>query len=623
MEAIPDGTPVLFERDADSARVGILIYTETGPACVPMGEHLHRGLFVPLALDAVVPLLPVQPDLPKREERDPFGPVLEIQAGTILAERVPGDPTRYKFFEVVEDLIHPFDGYDPKTPARVRDFEINSGPHGGVLDLPHQGTLPVRALAGLAQLQYHAVPDRFLHVLRIPIITEWEVENVAATGTFPTKTLAGPASVTYRDGRVTATLQSPERLVFVGEPSGVNVSDAYEKLKDGGIVPTSSSTPAWSATGVRYAGASMGWPDALFRFRVPRLSVTFADGQVTATRETFRGLTLNGFSHRIVLEYPGILDLMTARDAYIVEIFGRDARIVQSAANHVSIIHEGPPLLPDEIGDVLCLLQYFCGNRGEHISTETFMDTGRLSFDYHERGTSTERGVPPLRIDPWTKTPELIAREFSKMLACLGTLRLKAPVKLNAAFHHYFEGANSSYPVSRILMLAVAIDTLVALQTGNQRQARIISNDVFQRILKPIHAATLSALQSEGIIDPDATKILNKLNGLNNASARQRQVDFWADLGIVLTEEEIEVLETRHEVVHEGHVGSERTSEALWDNYRRSGVLANLFNRAMLTLLGWSGLYLDATEPGEQIELLLRPLVDGAAGEQTPAMPTE
>ncbi len=606
METPTDGIAVLFDKIAESARVGVLTLTGEAPGCVPMGEHLQRGIFVPVALDSVIALATLQRDLPRFEEREPFGPILEIQAGTVVARRTPGDPTRYEFFEVTEDLLHAFDGYDPERRIRARRFEIGSGPKGEIVELRSQEVTSVRALGNLAQLQHVAEPDRFLYVLRIPIITEWETSVVAATGRFPSKELTGPASVTFRDGRVSATLECPEHPLFVGEPQGVDVSSVYAKLEDGRLEPMSHSTPSWSATGVQYSGASVGGSGALFRFQVAGLTVAFVDGEATATRETFRGLTLSGFSHRIIPEHPSVFNLITARDSYIVSLFGREARVVQSAANHVSVIHEGTPLGRQEIGDVLALVQYLCGNRGQHVSTETFGVGGRLAFEFRERGTPTDRGLPPVRIDYWTKTPELVARDFSTMLMSIRRLREKAPVKLDAAFHHYFEGVNSSYPVTRILMLAVAIDTLVALQIGNQRQAQIICNEAFQRILKPIHAATLAALAAEGVAEEDATKILNKLGGLNNASARQRQRDFWADLGILLSEDEAEVLETRHEVVHEGHVGSERTAEALWDNYRRSGVLANLFNRAMLTLLGWTGSYLDATELGRRKEVSLR-----------------
>ncbi len=54
--------------------------------------------------------------------------------------------------------------------------------------------------------------------------------------------------------------------------------------------------------------------------------------------------------------------------------------------------------------------------------------------------------------------------QFQALLDAVRRLRDKSPSKIDAAFHHYFEGVNLSYPVTRILMLAVAIDTLVALQ---------------------------------------------------------------------------------------------------------------------------------------------------------------
>ncbi len=560
----------------------------------------------------MVPLAPLQADMPERTPANPFDPVrhafepiIELAAGTVLAQRTEADATQYRFFQVVEDLVHAFNEYDPAKPAIVRAFDLEQGPQGESLPLPRTGTNSIRSLSGLAQLQYHAVPDPFLSVLRIPIITEWQIEDVPAIGAFPTKRIVGPACLAIRDGEAAATVQAPEGQLLEGEPNGIDVCEVYLKLEQGTIRPATPTVPQWLATEAQFVGGSFG-NQTEFRFRVPRVSLIFAEGEPTATRETFRGLTLKGFGHRITPEYPTGIHLVTARDAYIVRIFGRDARIVQSAKNHVSLIHEGEPLAPDQIDDVQTLLQYVCGNRAQRISTETFNAAGQLTYEFRKRNDPTERGLPPVLLDPWTKTTDLLAPQFEPMLDAVRRLREKSPSKLDAAFHHYFEGANSSYPVTRILMLAVAIDTLVALQIGNQKQAHIIDNKVFQRLLRPIHEATKKALAAEAVPDELGKKIANKLQGLNTASAEQRRRDFWTDLGIDLTDDERSVLESRHEVIHEGHVGSDRTSEALWDNYRRSGVLANLFNRAMLVLLEWSGPFLDATITGKRVELPLQ-----------------
>ncbi|HTW85605.1 MAG TPA: hypothetical protein VMD91_16155 [Candidatus Sulfotelmatobacter sp.] len=586
-----------------------------------MAKHLLRDVAVEVDRASVVALERLQPEIEPRQStasdpvRAAFEPIIEVAAGTVLAEALKDDPTRYRFYQVVEDVLRAYNDLERDKSAIVRRFDVRHGPYGDQISRRHRGGRPVRSLAGLAQLQYRAVPDRFLSVLRIPIITEWQVEDIPATAAFPTKRMAGLASLAIRDGRAEATVKAPEHPLFVDEPSGIDVAVVYRKLEHGAIAPSTPSTPLWSATDARYVGGSFGGSDAVFRFMVPRVSLAFGDGDIAATRETFRGLTLKGFGHRIMPEYPTGFDLMTARDAYIVNIYGRDARIVQSGANHVSLIHEGEPLQDSQVDDVQTLIQYLCGNRGQHITTETFDATGRLTYEFNERSGPTERGQPPIQLDHWTTTTNLVAPQFEAMLSAIRRLRDKAPVKLDAAFHHYFEGVNSSYPVTRILMLAVAIDTLVALQIGNQRQASIIDNRIFQRAIKPIRAAVERSLAAESVPSDKATKILNKLQSLNNASAAQRQRDFWTDLGINLTTEEAEVLESRHEVVHEGHVGSERTSDALWDNYRRSGVLANLFNRAMLALLGWNGPYLDATVTDRHVELPLHAPRSGESAE--------
>jgi hypothetical protein len=606
---IADGGAIIFGRIADTWAVGVLRTIDGKAVAHPMGEHLERELLVEVERNDAIDLSLLQPPLPPLEQREPIEPVVVMQKGTVIAERSLEDPRRYRLFEVAEDVIHSFDQTDFSQPWRVKRFEPGKGAVSAPFDLPgERRSLPVQALAGLARLQFAAVPDRFLGVLRIPVITEWSTDDVSAAGSFPTKALSGRASLAFRDGRASATLAFSEHLLFQNEPGPVEVSSIYAKLCDGTLTPEDTSAPRWVASRIVSTGMSSDAGGSVFSFAVPQLLLTFAEGSATATRETFRGLTLKAFSHRVVPENPSGWHTVTAPNAYAVTAFGREVRIVQSASNHVSVLHDGPPLCDDEVGRVLSLVQYFCGNRGEHVSTETFGAAGRLTFAFHERASATSQGVAPVRIDHWTPTPTLIERDFEPMLARMRALQAKSSQKLDAAFHHYFEGVASSYPVTRILMLAVAIDTLVALEIGNQRQANILDLEIFNRLLPSIREAIDEALARENVVGADAQKIRNKLAGLNNAGAAQRQRDFWASLAIDLTEEEDEVLKRRHEVVHEGHVGSERTAESLWGNYRRSAVLANLFNRAMLKLLGWTGPYLDATDFKRHRELQL---VDG------------
>jgi hypothetical protein len=579
-----------------------------------MAEHLERDVLVEVRRETAIVLASLQIPLPQIEQREPFGPTVVMQKGTIIAQPTLTDPRRYRLFEASKDVLHSFGEPYSVPPLPVSSYEPGSGTVGAVFDLPGGRNIPVQSLAGLAQLQFAAVPDRFLDVLRIPVITEWSAEDVLARGSFPTKTVSGQASLAFRDGRTSATVAFSEHLLFQEESGPVEVSTVYAKLHDGTLAPEEASTPKWLASRVSFTGMSAGANGTVFRFHVPELIVTFAEGSVTATRETFRGLTLKGFSHRIIPEYPNGMDLVTARNAYAVMVFGRDARIVQSAADHVSLVHDGSPFAPDEVGLILSLIQYLCGNRGGHVSTETFGKIGRLTFTFHERASATSQGVAPVKIDHWTPTPEIVARDFESMLTRMRSLQSKSAQKLDAAFHHYFEGVASSYPVTRILMLAVAIDTLVALEIGNQRQAHILNQEIFNKLLPSIRAAVDEAIARENVAEADAQKIRNKLAGLNNAGAAQRQRDFWSALAIDLTKEEVHVLERRHEVVHEGHVGSERTPKGLWGNYRRSAILANLFNRAMLKLLGWTGPYLDATKFDGSRELSLS---EGTPPEQT------
>jgi hypothetical protein len=112
-----------------------------------------------------------------------------------------------------------------------------------------------------------------------------------------------------------------------------------------------------------------------------------------------------------------------------------------------------------------------------------------------------------------------------------------------------------------------------------------------------------SALQTAKIVGSPADQLLGKVGYLNEVSSGKRQSAFWKHVNVALTKEEVSVLATRHDVVHEGHVGDDADEGTLLLNDRRSGILANLFNRAMLKLIGWTGPYRDALS-GEERDLV-------------------
>jgi hypothetical protein len=334
--------------------------------------------------------------------------------------------------------------------------------------------------------------------------------------------------------------------------------------------------------------------------RANSLRISLGDGEATATRMIIRGGTLKGFSHRIFSRQPDPFELLVAANAYKVTMFGVPARIWQAREDYIAVIHEGEPLDDDKQSALRNLVAYLVGKRLAHESTERFNGAVRLSYEYFGRSENTQQASAPLQIDYWSSTPRLLGERFDAILQKMYQLYCKKPIALDAALHHYFEGVNSGFPVSRTLQLAVAVDTLVTLVIGNDDEVLITNKIEFKRLIKPVRKALKETLNTSTLTTRQKNQLESKLDGLNKASAKQRQAAFWTSVGIELMEEEQKVLDTRHQVVHEGHLGSELGGDALWENYRRSNILANLFNRAMLSLLDWDGDYRNANMPFDE-----------------------
>lgn len=605
---LPAGAAVHYGASENRVRLAALAQPAMPGAAAAVMPFIGRGIRREvMAGEDVGSLRQLQPALPDREDGGLIAPFVEWRAGTVLA--VPGgEDGVFELYVIDRDVVHPF-GAEPdlSTPLPVRRYDVRSGAIGELIPLPRGQNQSVLVLAGTIELQFAAPPDRFLAILETPLLREWTVQAATAVAEFPNDRIDAAADVTLSDNGVTLHL-AYDLFKWPADPTPFNFADVHARLHDGSVTPHSGN---WKAEHVVVHGDHHG-ERIYLTAKAYQFRLTYGTGPIAATRETFHGSTFKGFSHRIFGRDPQISALLFARNAFVVNVFGRDARIYQPAEDFVAVVHEGEPLADDERSALTSLLAYLAGNRLAHISTETFGADSRLSYEYHARGQRTERGLPPLRIDHWTETPVAIAEQLGALLHAMLELYRAKPMKLDAALHHYFEGVNSNYPVSRTLQLAVAIDALVALHIGN-KEMPIIDRDVFKKLIKPVRQVLDLALRAFAVPDDPARQLRNKLDNLNKASARRRQNSFWKSVGISLTPAELEILDTRHEVVHEGHLGEERGREALMENYRRSNVLANLFNRAFLTILGWRGAYRDANDPRSEL-----PLTTGNdAGEST------
>ncbi len=588
---------MLIRENDELFTVGTIAFDE-GAGLVdvhPFKQYLDRETVRSVRREVILPLNKLQDESPVTDRppsKNPLDPHLEVPAGLILLQRASDDTGSFRLYVAdrdVEYTITDLEAY--KRPLPVRRFLPGVGPSGELLDLQRENVQSARNIAAIAEVQYKLEPDRFLGVLEVDPIFEWGTDSIRCMARFPEDEFEVLADVRFAEAEVDIEMKYDHQR-WPRDQKPFAFDDVLVRLRDGTLRPVEDMTPRWLA---EYATAAGFGNIGQLKSKAYRLLLEYASGDVVATREILRGVSFHAFSHRVLGRHPNPIAFMTTRNAFSVAIFDREARIYNIGDGHVGIVHDGPPLDENKRVALIALVSYLAGNRAEHVSTELFGKDERLSFEFHARGGATKRGQPPLVIDPWHDATTLaVGAHFGNMLQSIHNLYRAKPMKLEAALHHYFEGANSDYPTSRILMFAVAIDTLVALRIGTDRDVPIIDRETYARLTGPLRRTFDLALRT-GVPEDAKRKLLARFDNLNNASATQRQRDFWRSLAITLTREEERILASRHEVSHEGHVGDERTRDSLIANQYKSDVLCNLFNRAFLTMLGWTGKYRDAT----------------------------
>jgi hypothetical protein len=438
--------------------------------------------------------------------------------------------------------------------------------------------------------------------MAIPVLERWKTDAATLLSvTTDAETISGEGTVELNADGVSINVSNDPRTRF--GPARTEIGDLDLQVSNASIEPAEVSAPSWRAEHAYLHGMQNFWSLGGSAYR---LQIRFEDGLASATRETFRGDEFRAFSYRVFRDDPEPMEAICAHNAFVVEAFGRRARIYNPSVadgKAMAIVYEGERFDQTQTLALRGLMNFLLGKRLRHVSTESLADARLLAFEYHEVGGATERGLAALKIEHQARATALLADNFGPMLDKFYVLRQGAPMKLDATFHHYYEGANSNYPTSRILTFAVAIDALATLWWKQQARPGIIGRDVFSDgVLPAIRTTMRSALGAVGIAGPRADQLVARLDGMNEPSSSKRQAAFWRHVDIVLTEEERAVLRTRHSVVHEGHVGDDADEATLLLNDRRSRILANLFNRAMLRLLCWNGPYRDALS-GEEREL--------------------
>ncbi len=534
-------------------------------------------------------------------DTDPLASWRRFASGEIVAIKSDTSSSWLAYSVVDEVRISPLADERPST-VRAKRWGPTAGASVHVEELNYDEVVEVFGLALRAEFKAKVPRDPMYRFMAIPVLERWKTDEATLLSvTTDVETISGEGTAELNADGVNINLTNDPRKRF--GPEKAEIGDLDLQVSNALIEPVEAGLPSWRADHAYLHGMQNFWSLGGSAYR---LTIRFEDGQAAATRETFRGDEFRALSHRVFRDNPEPLEAIFAHNAFVVEAFGRKARLYNPSVadgKATAIVYEGDRFDQAQTLALRGLMNFLLGKRLRHVSTESLADARLLAFEYHEVGEATERGLPALAIEHQARATTFLADNFGPMLDKFYALRQGVPMKLDATFHHYYEGANSNYPTSRILTFAVAIDALAALWWKQRTRPGVIGRDVFSDdVLPVIRTAMRAALAAVGISGPRANQLVARLDGMNESSSSKRQAAFWRHVNIVLTEEERAVLRTRHSVVHEGHVGDDVDEATLLLNDRRSRILANLFNRAMLRLLGWSGPYRDALS-GEEREL--------------------
>ncbi|MDE2481937.1 MAG: hypothetical protein KGN02_07080 [bacterium] len=397
---------------------------------------------------------------------------------------------------------------------------------------------------------------------------------------------------------------------------------AGRRLLEERLAPIGEVTPRWSAT-VASTGVSTNFSGGDFNGSIsviPRsLEATFADEPVVATAEIYTGAPMEAWSSRVSYrEEPINMALIAINygpipNATQFECFGKHVIITKAHrhggvdVDYLSVIRIGEPLSKNDHAVLSAFIGYITGGRAANVLTETYAHNRKLRTVIHDRAEPTVRKQPPVPIvRPWLYS-RLITNSFAKVLDSFKSWRETDERSFEALFHHYSEGAESSYPVTKTLKLAVAFEAFVNLVTlDNAVNEKIVDNNDDYNALKAELSETLREYASNhrrAISETAEERFHQKFDeGFNLGSNTKRINKFWELVPIVVSKKDKKRIHNlRNDVVHRGFIGKANEEQDVLKELKAANRLCDILNRAILHYAGYTGPVLSA-ETGQWIE---------------------
>jgi hypothetical protein len=389
--------------------------------------------------------------------------------------------------------------------------------------------------------------------------------------------------------------------IIDGHGTGTLVVHGIERL-DGGVHGDVTfaadgrtvSIPAF----VHEAGSSTssaGGSRTTFSVSIQAIDVPALDAPVHFARDTILAMRLD--PHDTPMWYT----------KFETRVFGRRALIASyttsaeaTEADAIQVIYEGASLPDDKRNALFDVLRVLTAVRGGSFFRETFdRDGSPLGFRFHYHGSCLRDGRGPVVLHPVWRGSETkrVAREFPLMVEAMRKLRARSPLAIAATIHHYNDGSVQSYPTSKLRDMSVALEALGVVLLGRQAARTSIIDDFDQRIV-PVREAFEAAfgdLAGDDHRRKSYDWLSRKFDSLNVAGPREELFAALGalDIGVSRTERSW-IRKMRNGILHTGHHGDESIVEDLRVNAQAADLFANVYARAMLRMLGFTGLYRDA-----------------------------
>jgi hypothetical protein len=307
----------------------------------------------------------------------------------------------------------------------------------------------------------------------------------------------------------------------------------------------------------------------------------------SVTRETALGMSLSDWPLQVNTEAFGRRAVLSNRRLES-----------ESDSDAIELIYEGNPFSSGERAALHDVVRFICGVRGGAWFVECFNErSARVGFKCELRGRIKLFSQHLRPINAVTQN-EALAESFPTMLTEMLELRNRKAPAVSAMIHHYNDASVQTYPTSQLRDLAVAVESLFVAFTGRQSGRTPMAHvPDFGERMRPVLASFEAAFA--GVADHEARseldRIRDKIRYANLISPRQELFALLESLDIGFGKLDRDLIGGyRNGILHSGYYGDESDLDDLRENAKASNEYANLFHRAVLRKLGFSGQYRDA-----------------------------